>query len=302
MIGGRRMRRALAFLVTLSLAGCAATVPYTGVGPYPQLERGAPVLPVDVLGNVFSIIPKLLLWNRRVNLHYISPEVEDQLIAYLEARNLPVIDDAKFRLNQYRPGQDLSRLVKNRHVGWPYRLLIGFPVTLVFDVLLPGRLFPWGDYYNPYTNTVHLYSDHAAVALHEAGHVQDFSRRRFKGTYALLRLIPGVDLFQEYKATKEAIRYLKDTNDRETELAAYKVLYPAYGSYAGSYIFAPIGTLAGVLVGHAAGRSTAAVQKRQYEQHPLDPDSLTGANTEPAWSSVPIERQQEPLQPEPSAP
>lgn len=288
------MRRILALLVSASLAGCATAVPYTGVGPSPQLERGAPVPPVDLLGNVLSLPFKLLLWNRRVNLHYISPAVEERLIAYLEARDLSTVDDAKFRLNQYRPGQDLSRLVHNPHVAWPYRLLIGFPVTLAFDVLLPGRLFPWGDYYNPYTNTVHLYSDHPAIALHEAGHVQDFARRRFKGTYALLRLIPGVDLFQEYKATKEAIRYLKDTNDRETELAAYKVLYPAYGSYAGSYLFAPIGTLGGILVGHAAGRSTAAVQKRQYERQPLPPEAL--ADAAPAWSSEPIEREQAPLE------
>ncbi len=108
-------------------------------------------------------------------------------------------------------GQDptcyVSRLARNRHVAWPYRLLIGLPVTLVFEVLLPGRLFPWGDYYNPYTNTVHLYSDHAAVALHEAGHAHDLASRRFKGT-------------------DEALDYLKASGDRTGEVAAYKILYP----------------------------------------------------------------------------
>ena len=163
--------------------------------------------------------------------------------------------------------------MKNRYVAWPYRLLLGFPITLVFDVLLPGRLFPWGDYYNPYTNTVHLYSDHPAVALHEAGHVHDFASRRHKGTYAAVRLIPFVDLYQEYKATKEAIGYLKETENLPTELAAYKILYPAYGSYAGSYLFPPIGTLGGVLLGHAAGRSAAAMANRRSLREEPAPDS-----------------------------
>ena len=273
-------------------------VPYTGVGPYPQLERGAPLLPIDVLGNVLSLPAKLLLWNWKVNRHAISVQTEDALIAYLETQHLPAIKAAKFHLNEYNPGQDLSRLVKNRYVAWPYRLLLGLPITLIFDVLLPGRLFPWGDYYNPYTNTVQLYSDLAPVALHEAGHAHDFATRRYKGTYAAIRLIPFVDLYQEYKATEEAIRYLKETQDHATELSAYKVLYPAYGSYAGSYLFAPIGTIGGVLLGHAAGRSKAVMQKRRYEkaeateagpsahpsQPPASPDTALPAAPEPSPS------------------
>jgi hypothetical protein len=119
------------------------------------------------------------------------------------------------RLNQYNPAQDLSRLARNRHVAWPYRLLIGLPVTLLSDVLLPGRLFPWGDYYNPYTNTVHLYSDLPAVSLHEAGHAHDFSKQRYKGTYALGRLVPFVDLFQEFHATDEAIDHTIEIQDHD---------------------------------------------------------------------------------------
>ncbi len=261
------MRRAcIALLSGLLVVGCATTVPYTGVGPHPQLERGAPVPPVDFLGNLLSLPSKLILWNRKFNNHSISPETEEALVAYLGARDLPALGDAKFRLNQYRPIQDLARLLKNRHVAWPYRLLIGFPVTLVGDVLLPGRLFPWGDYYNPYTHTVHLFSDVSAIALHEAGHVHDFGSRRHKGTYAALRLIPFVDLYQEYKASSEAIGYLKETHEHPEEFEAYKVLYPAYGSYVGGYLVPVIGPIIGSLVGHGMGRYRSARQRRAYEQ------------------------------------
>ena len=277
----RRCAPVPSLLAALCL-GCATTVPYTGVGPHPQVERGAPVPPVDVVGNVLSLPLKLLFWSWRFNRHSISPQTEEKLLAYLEARNLPVEDHARFQLNVYNPGEDLSRLVKNHDVAWPYRLLLGLPVTLVFDVLLPGRLFPWGDYYNPYTNTVHLYSDHPAIALHEAGHVHDFAGRRFKGTYAAIRIIPFVDLYQEYRATREAIHYLKDIQDHSTEISAYKILYPAYGSYVGGYLFPPIGTVGGVLIGHAAGRSQAALQGRAYRR--LDtgpPPSHTPAPSNP---------------------
>ena len=270
-------------LFSIALVGCATTVPYTGVGPYPQLERGAPVPPVDFVGNVLSLPMKLLLWSWKFNLHSISPATEEKLIAYLETQHLPAVKAAKFQLNEYNPGQDLSRLVKNRYVAWPYRLLLGLPVTLVFDVLLPGRLFPWGDYYNPYTNTVHIYSDHPAIALHEAGHVHDFGSRRYKGTYAFLRIIPGVDLYQEYKATKEAISYLKAIEDHPTEISAYKILYPAYGSCVGSYFFPPIGTVGGVLLGHAAGRSEAALRERSYKRRTV--------TTPPAASPSPVPQQ-----------
>jgi hypothetical protein len=255
--------------LTLVLAtGCATTVPYTGQGPHAQVQRGAPVPPVDFLGNVFALPMKLLLWSWQYDQHYVSPESEAQLTTYLDARTLPAFEDTVYRLNQYRPGQDLARLVHNRHAAWPYRLLLGLPTTLIFEVLLPGRLFPWGDYYNPWTNTVHLYSDHAGIALHEAGHAHDFAGRRHKGTYAALRLIPFVDLLQEYRASKEALTYLeRETPGTADEAAAYKILHPAFGSYVGSYFFAPVGTVAGVIAGHVSGRTKAA----QVQSHTSAP-------------------------------
>ena len=261
------MRRSLALLLSVTLVGCATTPPpYTGQGPHPQIERGARVPPVDFLGNVLALPMKLLLWSWQFDNHTISPQTEQTLVKYLDARDLPALEDTRFQLNEYHPGQDLSRLVHNRYVKWPYRLLIGLPMTLITDVLLPGRLFPWGDYYNPFTNTVHLYSDHPAIALHEAGHAYDFATRRWKGTYATTRLIPLVDLYQEYKATSEALRYLQSTEQHAEEISAYKILYPAYGTYVGAYIFAPIGTVVGVLIGHLTGRSKAAMKARQYQR------------------------------------
>jgi hypothetical protein len=257
--------RELAWLVALAMTGCATTVPYVGQGPHPQIERGQPVPPVDALGNVLAIFPKLLLFDWRFANHSISPETESYVARYLDAYQAEV-GQTMVRLNQYAPHKDLKRLVTNRQVAWPYRLLLGLPSTLIIDVLLPGRLFPWGDYYNPWTNTVHVYSDHPAISLHEAGHAYDIGRRRFKGTYAAIRIVPFVDLYQEAQATDEAIRHFIETGDRKQELRAYKILYPAMGTYAGSYMFILGGSIIGAIVGHLYGRAKAHDRAKYYER------------------------------------
>ena len=109
-----------------------------------------------------------------------------------------------------------------------------------------------------------IYSDLPSVALHEAGHVHDFNKRRYKGTYALVRLIPFVDLYQEFQATDEALTYLIETGERQEELAAYKILYPAYGSYVGGYFFILGGPLIGAVGGHLWGRAKAHSRAKYY--------------------------------------
>jgi hypothetical protein len=97
---------------------------------------------------------------------------------------------------------------------------------------MPGRFFG-GDHYNPYTNTLSLYSDDFAVALHEGGHAKDFSRRTYKGLNAALYSLPGAALYYEGVATSDALTYLDDNCRFEDEKSAYKKLHPAYGTYVG---------------------------------------------------------------------
>lgn len=258
----------LAWVVAIILTGCATSVPYVGQGPHPQITRGHPILPIDVLGNIFALPAKLILWNWKVDNHAISEETEAYLVRYMKAPDSHT-EGTHFSLNEYAPGRALKRLAANRKVAWPYRLLLGLPVTLITDVLLPGRVFAGllvGDSYNPYTDTVALYSNHPAIALHEAGHAHDFNQRRYKGTYAMVRLIPFVDLYQEFRATDDALRYLIETGDRPQEIAAYNILYPAYGTYVGGYFLFPGTSLVGALGGHIWGRAKAHERAAYYAE------------------------------------
>ncbi len=195
--------------------------------------------------------------------HYISPETEAALVAYVENRKCAYLEDTEFRLNQYRPIDDIRRLIKNKQVAWPYRCTLGV-ISALFETLLPGRLFG-GDHYNPWSNTVHVYSDHPAVLMHEAGHAYDFSKQRYKGTYGLVRILPLVPLWQEFKATDDAIDFMIESGDRRNEIRAYKILYPAYGTYMGRYFIFPL-NFAVVLAGHIHGRATAREREKFYQR------------------------------------
>lgn len=220
-----------------------------------SIERGKPRRIIDGFGRIWGIPSKLMFWNRKVENHRISPETELLLTDYLETNGLTEI---KVRLNQYNPWDDWRRLTRNKSVAWPWRYTFG-TVTMLGETVMPGRLFG-GDHYNPYTGTIHLYSDVPAIAFHEGAHAKDFSNRRYPGTYAALYAIPTVPLWHERTATNDVLSYVQYRNDRHLEREAYHTLYPAYGTYLGNaagYGFPtysyPI-YFGGILVGHAMGR------------------------------------------------
>jgi hypothetical protein len=221
----------------------------------PAIQRGERRPVIDAVGWVFGIPSKILLWDRRVENHHISPETELAIAEYLAANHLQTV---RVRLNQYRPGEDWSRLVKNKQVGAPWRYTLG-TLSVLGETLIPGRIFG-GDHFNPFTNTIHVYSDVPSIALHEGAHAKDFARRKWKGTYAAAYLVPIVPLYHESIASRDVVAYLEMHGTREERAEAARILYPAFGTYAGS----AAGTIlagynaplyyTGVLAGHAQGR------------------------------------------------
>jgi hypothetical protein len=228
-----------------------------------QMERGRKRLLIDGFGWLWGIPSKIMLWDRRVENHSISNETEMIMADYLAANEL---SEVKVRLNQYRPLDDWRRLVKNKAVAWPWRYTFGTVATLS-ETIVPGRLFG-GDHFNPYTSTIHLYSDLPAIALHEAAHAKDFSNRKYPGTYAAAYTLPIVPLWHERTATNDVLAYTHDRavvnpEDKELDQEAYHILFPAYGTYVGSAVgqVAPVYSfplyVGGILAGHANGRMRA---------------------------------------------
>lgn len=256
----------LATIAICGLGGCATTPYRFGAAQWyrtspeleartvpQQIERGEPNKVLDTFGWVWGIPDKIILWDRRIDNHRVGPQTEAAVADYLAKNELSSV---KVRLNQYHPGDDWRRLAANDSVGAGWRYTLG-TLSVLGETILPGRLFG-GDHFNPFTNTIHIYSDVPAVAVHEAGHSKDFAQREWKGTYAAVYLIPGVPLYHEAKATNDALGYLLTESDEQTQKDAYEILYPAYGTYVGGAlggVFSGFGTYAASVVGgHALGR------------------------------------------------
>ena len=260
---------AVAFLQT----GCAS-LPY----PYGQLNPETAAMPLRQSeaqvsksdSNRFldaadwywpgSLLSKLILWNKDVDSHQFSKETEDALRVYLAANNLT---DVKVRINSCNVPGELKRTLRNKSVGAGWRYTFGMLAWLQYTIT-PGRFFG-GDNYNPYSNTINLYSDSPAIALHEAGHAKDFARRKYKGTYAFAYMIPFFNLYPEAVATRDALGYLRTNETLKDQKEGYNTLYPAYGTYLGSnlgdWLTFPWNYAAmagGVIPGHIVGRIRSA--------------------------------------------
>ena len=246
------------------------------------VERGSDRPLLDGIGWVVGIPRKIILWDVRVANHHVSSQTEAAIEEYLTEHEL---DHVKVRINQYAPVADWKRLRENTSVAWPYRYTLG-AISVATEAVLPGRIFG-RDYYNPYTATVHVYSDVPALAIKQACHSKDYTRRTYPGTYSLASLVPIVDLWPQAIATGDAIAYAERHGAADLEREEYRILYPAYGASVGGVVgdaiagaFLPI--YAGTIVaGHLVGR---------WEARRVDDASALGdAPFETALSST-IER------------
>jgi hypothetical protein len=281
----------LSVLACLLLSGCATDGIFARrdalcvgddcVGPqFVQFERGQPHVVVDALGWVWGIPSRILLWDWDVKNHDISPETEQHLREYAGVSGL---HDVKVRLNQYDPGGEWQRLAHNDRVGPGWRYTLGALTTLGYTVF-PGRIFAI-DYYNPFTNTVNVYSDVSALGMKEIAYAGDVIDRDLPGTYAFSQMLPGVNLVHETITTREVLDYVAATGTPDLHRQTVHVLYPSYGGAFGGALdaflpTAPVFELGGILVGHVSGRW----ETRGWETD--EPLMLSDANTLPGPTEI----------------
>jgi hypothetical protein len=267
-----------------TLAGCASK-PYRYGGDYhtacdaalrpnePQIERGrrAPVL--DTVGWVVGIPAKIVMLDHHVSNHNVSPKTEESLQEYLAANGL---DRVKVRINEYDPKGEWQRLNANKSVAWPIRYSIG-TLSVVGYTLLPGRVFG-GDTYNPFTNTINVYSDVPALAVYEGGFAKEYAETEHKGLYAVGYVVPGVGFWQEMQASQDAMRYTQETGSPDEVKAAYRSISPAFAMNAA----APFSTFDGPVMltalaaGHVSGQVKALRVKEDQPQQLPPTDDLPG--------------------------
>ncbi len=190
------------------------------------ITRGRKMPFLDTVANLLAVPNKLIFANADFESHDIDPEIEQTIDAFVARHEL---ENVHVRLNEYAPMEELACLAANKRVNPFLRFTIGWLAWLAY-LLNVGRLFG-GDHYNPFSDSVNLFSNNRSIALHELGHVLDFRSRTYPGLYALIRLIPFVSLYQEYLASLYAVQFLREIGDLEEERRAYRLLFPAYSTY-----------------------------------------------------------------------
>ena len=223
--------------------------------------RGRPNAVVDSVGWVWGIPGKILLWDRRVQNHHVSEETEIEVCQYLESNGL---QDVRVRVNQYDPAGEWQRLVANKSVGAGWRYTFGTMHWLGYT-LLPDRVFG-DDTYNPYSNTLSIYSDVPALAVREAAYAKDVHNRKLPGTYAVVQDFSPLTLWHQTLATQDALGYYQVAGDLQQRQEAYDILSPQLGMNLGGVVDNRVGVVAGAVVGHVVGRVKSAALTDQPSQ------------------------------------
>jgi hypothetical protein len=177
------------------------------------------------IGWLGSLPIRLFYWDYDVS-NGLDEQRAKQVMATLE--NDKSIKDITVRLNHTGALEDLGRLFADKKVTERNpelaRVLMGLPTSLFYELWAElGR----GDYYNPLTQTVVLYSNVEAIDAHEIGHFKDFHRFDTDWAYNLVHLIPGGTLYMEGRASL----YAKDMLESDQNNQLYRYLFPAFATY-----------------------------------------------------------------------
>jgi len=229
-----------------------------------DVEIGAKAPIIDGIGWVLGVPRKILLWDRRAKNHNVSWDTVNEVTSYVDCRGLHA---TKVRVNQYDPVGEWKRLVANKEVGAGWRYTVGALSTLGYTVF-PGRIFGH-DNYNPYTDTLSVYSDAPPLALAEAAYAKDVRQRNYPGTYATVQHLPLVAMWHETLATQETLRYTSAEGSRDEPAKVRRLLYARYGMELGGAVgnaLSSPGVGVGVSLfpgaGAVAGHTVANVKER----------------------------------------
>jgi len=177
------------------------------------------------IGWLVSLPTRLILWDYDM-CDGLDEERTKQVLATLE--NDESLSGITVRINHTSAIEDLKRLfndpnVLERNSGFA-RGTLGLLYWLGGDMIDELRR---GDYYNPYTQTVIVYSNVETIPSHEIGHFKDYIRHDRDWWYSLLRVFPPATLYQEARASL----YGKDMLGPDQNYQFYRYLIPAFATY-----------------------------------------------------------------------
>lgn len=227
-----------------------------------DVRYGRPNKVIDSAGWLFGMPRKLLLWDRRVDNHDVSDQTTESIATFAEMHQL---DGLCARINQYDPIDEFSRLRTNTTVAPGWRYTLG-TMSVIGYTLIPGRLIGL-DQYNPYTNSVYVYSDVPALAVEATAYAKDVRSRTLPGTYAAVNHLPFVSIWHESVNVRDAVAFVEQHGTPDERVDGLRVLHANYGSTIAVATGAgPIAQIGGAVAGQVTGRFQAARIERKEEE------------------------------------
>ena len=291
--------RLILLLITMALVGCSSM--RTNATARTEAKTPAPrLLSSDILNAEEIPVKKTMVqrirgsfpWNKA--LEPLSPTTIKIMNDYLEDNELEALN-IEFQIET--PKNDWDRLEANAAINPLLKYSLGSLDWLSNAITKPSF---WGrNYYDPYTNTMHINSNNPIEIMAEMSYAKIIQRQSYPGLYALGSKLPFISIFAQKQKTNEMIAYAKLKQDWELEKATIRKMYPGMlngsskdigcvaGIFFGPFYLRPAISVGGVLVGYTIAEWEISqreneITKVAYPQKPENPVIKTNSQIERA--------------------
>ena len=194
-------------------------------------------------------------WNKATE--PLSPTTIRIMNDYLEDNELEAIN---IEFQTETPKDDWNRLEANTSFNPLIKYSLGSAYWLSYAIIKPSV---WGkNYYDPYTNTLHINSNNDLEIMAEMSYAKIIKRQNHPGLYALGSKLPFISIWAQKQKTDEMLAYAKLKQDWELEKATIRKMYPGMlngssndiarvaGLFLGPLYLKPAINVGGVLIGY----------------------------------------------------
>ena len=291
--------RLILLLITMALVGCSSM--RTNDTARTEAKTPAPrLLSSDILNAEEIPVKKTMVqrirgsfpWNKA--LEPLSPTTIKIMNDYLEDNELEALN-IEFQIET--PKNDWDRLEANAAINPLIKYSLGSLDWLSNAITKPSF---WGrNYYDPYTNTMHINSNNNLEIMAEMSYAKIIQRQSYPGLYALGSKLPFISFWAQKQKTNEMIAYAKLKQDWELEKATIRKMYPGMlngsskdigrvaGIFFGPFYLRPAISVGGVLVGYTIAEWEISQRENEitnvaYPQKPENPVIKTNSQIERA--------------------